>query len=128
MNEEEKILNTMETEKIWRYSTLAEAVGVKTNAMNRYMPKLVRSGKVVRKADGRIQYYALRKYTDDLIREVEYRQLSDDYKAFISHSKRYDQCFAKYMHWKGIKAADEKQKSIARLMKPQGTVWAVGAV
>ena len=128
MNEEEKILNTMETEKIWRYSTLAEAIGIKTNAMNRYMPKLVRSGKVVRKADGKTAYYALRKYADELIREVEYNHLPDEYKAFISHSKRYDQCFAKYMHWKGIKAADEKQKSIARLMKPQGTVWAVGAV
>ena len=102
MNEEEKVLNVMETKKIWRYSTIAEAVGLKVQAMNRYMPKLVRSGKVVRKADGKTAYYALRKYTDELIREVEYNRLPEEYKAFIWHSKRYDQCFAKYMQRRSV--------------------------
>ena len=98
MNDEEKILNVMETEKIWLYSNIAEAVGVKTHVMNRCIPKLLRSGKVVKKTDGKTAYYALRKHKDELIRKVEYDCLPEAYKAFIGHSKRYDQCFAKYMH------------------------------
>ena len=97
MNEEEKILNIMETEKIWLYSRIAEMASIKIHVMNRCMPKLVRSGKVVRKMDGKTAYYALRKYTDELTRKVEYDCLPEEYKAFIGHSRRYDQCFAKYM-------------------------------
>ena len=98
MNEQEKILNAMEKEKIWRYSEIEAAAGISPSMMARTMPRLTKSGKITKRTDGKTAYYALRKYTDELIRKVEYDCLPEDYKAFIGHSKRYDQCFAKYMH------------------------------
>ena len=98
MNNKEKILKAMEQKPIWTYTEISEASGVKIGGMNQIMSKLYRNGNpVVKRTNGKQAFYALKKHDDALRKYIEFSALTDEYKAFIERSMKWDRCFQRYV-------------------------------
>lgn len=94
---QKEILNLMEEREVWTYVDIAEATGIKTINLCSPLNRLAISGKIIKRTNGKKAFFSLKKHVDALNRKVDFDTLSEDYKMFVAHSKRYDQCFARYM-------------------------------
>ena len=92
-----EILSQLSTKRVWSGTELGKVFGITVTEVWRKLSGAVRKGEVVTANCGGKAHYALRKNAEHLRSKVRREKQAQLDKQFVKHSKKYDQCFTKYI-------------------------------